>query len=162
MRQPEPIALGACSGPQACRARVPRSGWQGASDEHGPLAPCSEDDAATTRLLPCGLSPFSRLSGVVRRLRNTGGMRPPHAFRETKNRQQRDTSVYLSRLLGINAVVDSPGQQTVHFPRANFGLCIIQRHYAAETVLRKFKPGSSSFEVAKNAGSVLGAAAKNG
>src|SRR5437762_3963466 len=55
---------------------------------------------------------------------------------------------------GINAVVDSP-QQIVHFPRADFGLCIIQRHYAAETVLRKLKPGSSSFEVAKNAGRVL-------
>ena len=62
--------------------------------------------------------------------------------------------MYLSRLLGINAVVDSP-QQIVHFPRADFGLCIIQRHYAAETVLRKLKPGSSSFEVAKNAGRVL-------
>ena len=62
--------------------------------------------------------------------------------------------MYLSRLLGINAVVD-PSQQIVHFPRADFGLRIIQRHYAAETVLRKFKPGSSSFDVAKNTGGVL-------
>ena len=41
------------------------------------------------------------------------------SVRETKNRQQRDTSVYLSRLLGINAVVNLP-QQIVPLPERQF------------------------------------------
>src|SRR5882724_156065 len=58
------------------------------------------------------------------------------------------------RLLGVNAVIDSP-EQIVHFACANLGFCIIERNSATEAVLRMFQPSPRLIDVAKNIRGVL-------
>src|SRR5881394_3333074 len=82
-------------------------------------------------------SPLLRCSSVTDRC----GYAPSSRLGETKNRQQHGMGEYVNRLLGINAVIDSP-EQIVHFARANLPFCIIERNSAAKTALGKFQPGS--------------------
>src|SRR6266566_7305273 len=99
--------------------------------------PCPQGCAA--------FSPRPRCSSVTDRCEYASSSRPG----ETKNRLQRGMAEYFNRLLGINAVIDSP-EQIVHFARADFGFRIFQRYSAIETVLRMFQPGSRLVDVAKN------------
>src|SRR5438552_9769635 len=95
-------------------------------------------------------SPRPRCSSVTDRCEYASSSR----LGETKNRQQRGMAEYFNRLLGINAVIDSP-EQIVHFACADFRFRIIQRHRATETVLPMFQPGARLVDVAKNIGRVF-------
>src|SRR5438045_7260109 len=90
-------------------------------------------------------SPRPRCSSVTDRCEYASSSR----LGETKNRQQRGMAEYFNRLLGINAVIDSP-EQIVHFACADFCFRIIKRHRATETVSRMFQPTPRPVHVAKN------------
>src|SRR6266700_5335742 len=104
------------------------------------------DSPSVLALWGCAaFSPLRRCSSVT----DLCGYAPSSRLVETKNRQQRGMAEYFNRLLGINAVIDSP-EQIVHFARADFGFRIFQRYSALETVFRMFQPGSRLVDVAKN------------
>src|SRR6266550_5621668 len=102
---------------------------------------------------PPGCAAFSslrRCSSVADRC----GYASSSCLGETKNRQQRGMAEYFNRLLGINAVIDSP-EQIVYFARADFRFRIIEGNGATKTVLRMFQPDPSLFAVAEEIGRVF-------
>jgi hypothetical protein len=90
-------------------------------------------------------SPLPRCSSVTDRC----GYASSSRLGETKNRQQRGMAEYFNRLLGINAVIDSP-EQIIYFARADFRFGIIQGNGPTKTVLRMLQPGPRLVDVAKD------------